>query len=60
MLFHSISDPTVYVQQFTARLRDLDVDRFEAAWRTVVQLHPILRTVPVGGGGSTVLAVLDA
>lgn len=44
MLFHSISDPTVYVQQFTARLRDLDVDRFEAAWRTVVQLHPILRT----------------
>lgn len=44
MLFHSISDPTVYLQQFTARLSGVDVDRFEAAWRAVVHLHPILRS----------------
>ena len=46
MLLHSVRDPHagVYVEQFTARLAGLDVERFRAAWQSVVHTHPVLRS----------------
>ncbi|USX18525.1 amino acid adenylation domain-containing protein [Oxalobacteraceae bacterium OTU3REALA1] len=46
MLFHSVFDPsgTAYVNQLRLDLEDLDVGRFRAAWRTMMDRHEVLRT----------------
>ncbi len=52
MLFHSGLAPEsgVYVQQFTCPIDNaLDVGAFEAAWRRVIERHPILRTAFLRG-----------
>lgn len=43
ILFHSV-DGTSYVEQVTARLEGVEVDRMRAAWQAVTQAHPVLRT----------------
>ena len=51
MLFHSASNPGsgMYVQQFTAPIASgLEIPAFEAAWRTVIARHPVLRTAIAG------------
>src|SRR5215471_13175221 len=47
MLFHALYEEQsgVDIEQLVFRIHaDLDVDAFEAAWRRVVDRHPILRT----------------
>lgn len=47
MLFHALrdGDEHVYLERFRRTYAHLDVDRYRAAWRQVVALHPALRTV---------------
>lgn len=45
LMVFSIKQPGVYVGQNVMRLsRDIDIQRFQAAWESVVQSTPILRT----------------
>ncbi|MEO6807675.1 MAG: condensation domain-containing protein, partial [Isosphaeraceae bacterium] len=47
MLYHTLAAPSsgVYIEQFTCLLRgDLDLDAFEASWRTLLTRHAALRT----------------
>ena len=46
MLFHTVRDPNtgVYIEQFTARLAGLDIERFREAWQTVLATHAVLRS----------------
>ncbi len=46
MLFHAVrdADDQVYLERFRRSYDHLDVDRYRAAWRQVVALHPALRT----------------
>ena len=47
MLFHSLYEPklALYYQSFSSRIEvDLDVDRFQLAWRLTVERHSALRT----------------
>jgi len=51
MVFHSASNPGsgMYVQQFAAPIRsELAIPAFEAAWRAVINRHPVLRTAIEG------------
>ncbi|KAM3509018.1 hypothetical protein MY11210_006513 [Beauveria gryllotalpidicola] len=59
----TIKQPTAYVLKFTLQLtQDLDVDRFQDAWDTIIAANPILRTRIVCAtsiGGSLVQAVMS-
>ncbi|WP_244478976.1 non-ribosomal peptide synthetase [Methylobacterium sp. Leaf106] len=46
ILFHALAAPEagLYVNQLGVTIRNLDPDRFAAAWRAGVARHPILRT----------------
>ncbi|MCJ2127983.1 non-ribosomal peptide synthetase [Methylobacterium sp. E-045] len=46
ILFHALAAPDagLYVNQLGVTIRNLDPDRFAAAWRASVDRHPILRT----------------
>ncbi|CAA2101664.1 Linear gramicidin synthase subunit B [Methylobacterium bullatum] len=46
ILFHALAAPEagLYVNQLGVTIRNLDPDRFAAAWRASVARHPILRT----------------
>ncbi|KAF1033213.1 MAG: Linear gramicidin synthase subunit D [Pseudomonas sp.] len=46
MLFHTLEAPesALYVNQMAVPVTGLDVDRFVAAWNTVIERHEILRT----------------
>ncbi|MCQ8130951.1 condensation domain-containing protein, partial [Methylomonas rivi] len=52
MLFHSLyeADAASYVSRFDVRLSGLDAVRFAAAWQSMVERHPILRTGFVSQG----------
>ncbi|KAM3501066.1 hypothetical protein MY10362_005863, partial [Beauveria mimosiformis] len=58
----TIKQPSAYVLKFTLQLtQDLDLDRFQNAWDTVIAANPILRTRIVCAtsiGGSLVQAVM--
>jgi amino acid adenylation domain-containing protein len=43
ILFHSI-DGASYVEQVSARLHGVDVDRMRGAWHAVAAAHPVFRT----------------
>src|SRR5690606_37141775 len=44
MLFHSMEEPGMYINQLSIAVQGLDSDRLAQAWRTMLARHPILRS----------------
>src|SRR5262249_28994034 len=60
MVFHSLSEPGVYVEQVTFQLDGVpDPQRLAEAWQQVVDQTPVLRTRVVGAGTAGPVQMVD-